>query len=122
MMTEKWIPTRNHSQAHLQDGSWVNYMVGVYDGRDIMSDCVKPSWERSGEFLIEVIPDGKRSNSDWDFQVRTNKEWGNRIAYTIQQGKFRTAAELKDALRKLGKKYNTYVSISGKESVRLGLS
>lgn len=121
MMTEKWIPTRSHSQAHLQDGSWINYMVGVYDGRDIMSDCVKPSWERSGEFLIEVIPAGKRHNSDWDFQVRASKEWGNRIAYNIQQGRFKTMLELTEALRKLGKSQGTYVKICGHESVVIGL-
>ena len=121
MITEKWIPTRSYSQDHLQDGSWVNYMVGVYDGRGIMSDCVKPSWKRSGEFRIEIIPAGKNHSSDYDFLVTANKEWGNRIAYTIQQDKFKALLELKEALRKLGRTQGTYVKVCGIESIRIGL-
>lgn len=77
-MTEKWVlaytKNKNHSdQYHFEDGGWVCYMRGIYDSRDIMSDCVRPSWESSGEYMICLIPAGKRSNSDNDFIAYTDK-------------------------------------------------
>lgn len=116
MTTERWVNT--HQQDHLKDGSWVNYVVGQYDARDIMSDCVKPDWTRSGEVAIEIIPAGKNHSSDWDFKFTTDKDTGNRIAYSIRQGKFSTCEELKTALRQLGKSMKAlYTNICGHESM-----
>lgn len=98
--TERWIPT--YKEDYLKDGTWVNYMIGVYDGHDIMSDCVKPSWERSGEYMIEIIEPGKRHNCDACFVIHSqNKDWANRIASNIKHGRFSTLEELLQALRKL---------------------
>lgn len=117
-MTEKWVSayTKNgkHSDQHqFKDGSWVYFMRGVYDGRDIMSDCVRPSWESSGEYMICLVPAGKRHGSDHDFVVYTDKEWANRIVYNLQQGRFQTIEELKKALRAEGKKQGTYEKTYG---------
>lgn len=121
MTTEKWTPARNCDHSFLEDGSWIRYEVGLYDERGIMSDCVKPRWSRSGEFQIKIIPPEKDRSTDWEFLVTANKEWGNIIAYNIQQGQFKTIKELEAALRKLGKKFGTYNKICGKESIRVGL-
>ena len=67
MMTEKWVSAytknKNHNdQYSFKDGSWAYFMRGVYDGRDIMSDCVRPSWESSGELsLIHISEPTRRS-------------------------------------------------------------
>lgn len=100
MRTENWFPV--YKQDHLEDGTWVNYMVGVYDSRDTMSDCLKPSWTRSGEYSIQVIKAGNHYSCDYCFEVITNdKSWGNRIAANIKRGKFSCLNELLQALRKL---------------------
>lgn len=98
--TEKFVSI--YQQDHLPDGSWVNYQVGVYDARDIMSDCVKPDWTRSGEYIIQIMKPGTRYSSRHCFEVITNdKNWGNRIAYNIRHGKFSCLEELLQALRGL---------------------
>ncbi len=126
MTTERWISAytknKNHSDQYLfQDGSWTYFMRGVYDGRDIMSDCVKPSWESSGEYMICLVPANRRHSSDHDFAVYTDKNWANRIVYNLQQGRFHTAEELKKALRAEGEKQGTYKKTYGicKETVTL---
>lgn len=126
MTTEKWIPTYSKNGSSTQyeftDGSWVCFMKGIYDDRDIMSDCVKPSWSSSGEFLVELIPSGYRHNSDADFKAYVNKDWANTIFYNLTHGRFNTMRDLKEALRLEGKKVDKYIRICGHESVRLGLS
>lgn len=125
-MTEKWVraytKNKNHSdQYRFEDGSWVYFMRGVYDGRDIMSDCVRPSWESSGEYMICLVPAGEWNGTNHDFVAYTDKYWANRIVYTIQQGKFHTVEELKQALRKAGEEQGTYEKTYGicKEKVTL---
>lgn len=116
MRTERWVNT--YQQDHLKDGSWVNYVVGQYDARDIMSDCVRPDWTRSGEVAIELIPAGKTFSTDWDFKFVTDKDTGNLIAYNIRQNKFSSLEELKTALRQLGKKMKaSHTKICGHESI-----
>lgn len=66
-------------------------------------------------------PADRRHGSDHDFVVYTDKGWANRIVYNLQQGKFNTAEELKEALRAEGKKQGTYEKTYGicKEAVTL---
>ena len=119
MRTEKWSPAYNkkgNNQHRLQDGSWVNYMKGLYDDRDLMSDCVRPSWSCSGEYRIEIMPATARHNSDAVFVVITNKEWGNKIAYNINADMFKCLEDLIEALRKLG---GVFRSGNGREYMEL---
>lgn len=124
MKTEKWIAAFNKkgtNQHILPDESWVNYMKGVYDSRDIMSDVARPVWENSGEYIIEIIPADKNHNSDKVFTVYANKEWGNRIAASIQSDVFATMSELITALRELGQEYGVYKCPCSKEYIEIGL-
>lgn len=125
-MTEKWVPAytknKNHSDRYsFKDGSWAYFMRGVYDSRDIMSDCVRPSWDLSGEYMICLVPADKIHGSDNDFTAYVDKNWANRIVYNLQQGRFNTLEELKKALRAEGKKQGTYRQTYGicKETVTL---
>ena len=121
-MTERWVQSTKRGSFRLPDGSWGVYMIGLYDSRDIMSDCVKPIWERSGEYQIEIMKPNTHDNSEWEFKVVTNKEWGNKIAYNIQQGRFKNIYELEEALRTLGKSKGKYISLCGRQTVRIGLN
>ena len=112
-MTEKWVPAytknKNHSdQYKFKDSSWAYFLKGIYDGRDIMSDCIRPSWESSGEYMICLVPAGEWNGTNYDFCAYTDKEWANCIVYNLQQGRFHTVEELKAALRAEGKKQGTY--------------
>ena len=98
--TDRWIYT--NKQDSLTDGSWVSYMVGVYDGRDMMSDSVKPVWERSGEYMIRIMAPSVRYDCDSCFVVITrNRYWANRISSNIKHGRFSNLDELLGALRGL---------------------
>lgn len=120
-MTEKWVNT--YVQYQFKDGSWVNFAKGLYDSTNIMSDCVRPSWDKSGEYRIELVPSGKRTNWDADFVVITNKDWANKIYYNLTHSIFDTMEAFKETLRYEGKKAGTYERRYNiiKESVRLGL-
>lgn len=120
-MTERWSGT--NIQHQFEDGSWVNFMRGTYDDRDIMSDCVRPQWNGSGEYLVELIPAGYHNNSDADFVATVNKEWANKIYYNLSHGIIKTMNDFKAALRNEGRKSGTYKKRYNiiKESVELGL-
>lgn len=125
-MTEKWVraytKNRNHSDQHrFEDGSWVYFMKGIYDSRDIMSDCVRPSWESSGEYMLCLVPAGEWNGTNHDFTAYVDKDWANRIVYNLQHGAFATVEALKAALRKEGEKQGTYEKTYGicKEIVTL---
>lgn len=98
--TDRWIYT--NKQDSLTDGSWVSYMVGVYDGRDMMNDSVKPIWDRSGEYMIRIMAPFVRYDCDSCFVVITrNRYWANRISSNIKHGRFSNLEELLEALRGL---------------------
>lgn len=98
--TERWIYT--NKQDSLADGSWVSYMVGVYDCRDMMSDSVKPIWEKSGECMIRIMAPNVRYDCDSCFVVITrNRYWANRISSNIKNGRFSNLTDLVEALRGL---------------------
>lgn len=120
-MTERWVGT--YIQYKFEDGSWVNFMRGTYDDRDIMSDCVRPQWNGSGEYLVELIPKEYHNNSDADFVAKVNKEWANKIYYNLTHKVFKTMKDFKAALRSEGHKAGTYEKCYNiiKERVTLGL-
>lgn len=125
-MDRKWVAAytrnKNHSdQYRFEDGSWAYFMKEVEDTRDIMSDCVRPSWGATGNYEIGLVPAGERHGSDHDFLITCDKDWANRIVYNLQHGKFHTAEELKKAVRAIGEQRGTYRKCYGicKEVVTL---
>lgn len=107
MTTELWVPT--YQQYHFDDGSWVNFMKGLYDERDIMSDVTRPQYCRTGEYRIELVSKDCIHNSDVDFIVTVDTAWANKVFYNLTTLKaFSTMDKLKRAFQLEGLKRGTY--------------
>lgn len=114
MSDRKWVPAygKNGRETAYSfgDGSWVCFYKEVEDTRDMMSDLVKPSWDKTGNYEVLLIPSDKIHSSDWDFKVQVNTSWANKIWYNLHQNNFKTMKEFKSALRKIGTNYRKVCS------------
>lgn len=121
MKTERWVPTKVNFM--LSDDSWVLFEQGQYDARDMMSDVIRPQWNRTDEYCIRIVPSDKHNSSDADFAAYVNKDWANKIWYNLSKNKYNNSEILKDAFRYEGKKVGTYETCNNivKERVTLGL-
>ena len=119
--TERWVSA--NVDFILSDSTWIHFQQGQYDSRDMMSDVVRPQWNRSGEYRICIIPSDKTNNSDADFVAYVDTDWANKIYYNLKNDRYNGIESLKDAFRYEGKKMGTYETCNNmiKEMVRLGL-
>lgn len=126
--TEKWVQvyfkqgSKTLSEMKMGDGGWVLYYRGVYDSRDIMSDCVRPSWDSSGEYEIKIMAPGNDDSYFADMVVTCNKEYGNKIAYNINNKRFYNTYKLMREIKKLAKaEGGEYFEQGGRKYVKLGV-
>lgn len=113
MTTERWstLYTSNkdqNCQFKFPEGGWCCYCVGLYDSRGIMCDDPRPHWDRTGEYMIQLMKEGARDTSDAYFNIYCDKTWMNRIVYNLQHGQFKSVEALERAATTEGKKRGTY--------------
>lgn len=110
MSDRKWVHVEH--QDKLQDGTWLAYCKELEDTRDIMSDCVRPSWGRTGRYEVEVMKSDANNTTDYSIKITTDKKAGNWLSVTIRRH-FYSYQALEDWLVTFCKALGTYRTGNG---------